>query len=127
MTRVVKSVFEEDGEYYLQVYLDECLYDLKMLQYNRIDISEGIDINKTSASKRCDICQYWYVLSKTFSYEPYLCNGCLVLMQKTMNFNDAAVVSVKGSGYRILQNILQNVLFFSSRFSLPLSSYKTSV
>ena len=127
MTIVVKSVFEEDGEYYLQVYLDECLYDLKMLQYNRIDISEGIDINKTSASKRCDICQYWYVLSKTFSYEPYLCNGCLVLMQKTMNFNDAAVVSVKGSGYRILQNILQNVLFFSSRFSLPFSSYKTSV
>ena len=127
MTIVVKSVFEEDGEYYLQVYLDECLYDLKMLQYNRIDISEGIDINKTSASKRCDICQYWYVLSKTFSYEPYLCNGCLVLMQKTMNFNDAAVVSVKGSGYRILQNILQNVLFFSSRFSFPLSSYKTSV
>ena len=127
MTIVVKSVFEEDGEYYLQVYLDECLYDLKMLQYNRIDISEGIDINKTSASKRCDICQYWYVLSKTFSYEPYLCNGCLVLMQKTMNFNDAAVVSVKGSGDRILQNILQNVLFFSSRVSLPLSSYKTSV
>ena len=82
MTIVVKSVFEEDGEYYLQVYLDECLYDLKMLQYNRIDISEGIDINKTSASKRCDICQYWYVLSKTFSYEPYLCDGCLVLMQK---------------------------------------------
>ena len=50
MTIVVKSVFEEDGEYYLQVYLDECLYDLKMLQYNRIDISEGIDINKTNAS-----------------------------------------------------------------------------
>ena len=50
MAIVVKSVFEEDGEYYLQVYLDECLYDLKMLQYNRIDISEGIDINKTNAS-----------------------------------------------------------------------------
>ena len=50
MTIVVKSVFEEDGEYYLQVYLGECLYDLKMLQYNRIDISEGIDINKTNAS-----------------------------------------------------------------------------
>ena len=29
--------------------------------------------------------------------------------------------------FSILQNILQNVLFFSSRFSLPLSSYKTSV
>ena len=29
-----------------------------MLEYNRIDISEGIDINKTSASKMCDICHY---------------------------------------------------------------------
>ena len=28
----------------------------KMLEYNRIDISEGIDVNKTIASKRCDIC-----------------------------------------------------------------------
>ena len=29
-----------------------------MLEYNRINISEGIDINKTSASKKCDICRY---------------------------------------------------------------------
>ena len=31
-----------------------------MLEYDRIDISEGIDVNKTSASKECDICHYWY-------------------------------------------------------------------
>ena len=31
-----------------------------MLQYNRIDVLEGIDINKTNASKDCDICHYWY-------------------------------------------------------------------
>ena len=30
-----------------------------MLEYERIDISEGIDVNKTSLSKECDICQYW--------------------------------------------------------------------
>ena len=30
----------------------------KMLEYDRIDILEGIDINKTSASKECDICFY---------------------------------------------------------------------
>ena len=29
-----------------------------MLQYDRIDISEGIDINKTSVSKKCDICHH---------------------------------------------------------------------
>ena len=27
-----------------------------MLYYDRIDFSEGIDINKISSSKECDIC-----------------------------------------------------------------------
>ena len=72
-----------------------------MLEYNRIDISEGIDINKTSASKECDICHYWYFLDKNFNYEPHFCNGCHDLMQEAMIFNDAAIVSVKGNGYRI--------------------------
>ena len=49
-----------------------------------IDISEGIDINKTSVSKKCDTCHYWYFLSKNFSYQLYLCNGCHDLMQKAM-------------------------------------------
>ena len=31
-----------------------------MLEYNRIDISEGIDVNKTSTSNKCDIFHYWY-------------------------------------------------------------------
>ena len=50
----------------------------KILEYDRIDISEGIDINKTSGSKECDICHYWYFLDKSFNYEPHLCNGCHV-------------------------------------------------
>ena len=28
MTIIVRSVFEEDGKYYPQVFLDECLYEL---------------------------------------------------------------------------------------------------
>ena len=52
----------------------------KILEYDKIDISEGIDINKTSTSKECDICHYWYFLDKNFNYEPYLCNGCHDLM-----------------------------------------------
>ena len=77
-----------------------CL-NYKMLKYGRINISEGIDINKTSASKECDICYYCYFLDKNFSYEPYLCNRCHDLMQKAMNFNDAAIVSINGNDYRI--------------------------
>ena len=29
-----------------------------MLEYNRIDISEVVDVNKTSLSKEYDICHY---------------------------------------------------------------------
>ena len=72
-----------------------------MLEYDRIDISEGIDINKTNASKECKICHYWYFKDIGFKYESYLCNGCHGLMEKAKNFNDVAFVSVKGSDYRI--------------------------
>ena len=37
-----------------------------MLHFNRIDVSEGIDVKKTSVSKECDICHYWYFLNKGF-------------------------------------------------------------
>ena len=72
-----------------------------MPEYDRIDISKGNDINRISASKECDICHYWYFLDKNFTYEPYLCNGCHELMQKAMNFNDVAIVSIKGIDCKI--------------------------
>ena len=72
-----------------------------MLEYDGVDISEGIDMNKTNKSKEFDICHYWYFLDKNFNYEKYLCNGCHDLMQKAMNFNDVAIVSIKVSDYRI--------------------------
>ena len=53
-----------------------------MIEYDRIDISEGIDVNKTSSSKECDICHFWYFKDISFKYEAYLCNGCYDLMQK---------------------------------------------
>ena len=36
----------------------------KMLEYDRIDISEGIDVNNTNKSKECMLCHYWYYLDK---------------------------------------------------------------
>ena len=47
-----------------------------MLEYDRIDISEGIEVNKTSFSEEYDICHYWYFKDISFEYEKYLCNGC---------------------------------------------------
>ena len=51
--------------------------------------------------KKCDICHYWYFQNIFFKYEPYLCNGCQDLMQKTMIFNNVAIVYVKRNAYRI--------------------------
>ena len=68
-----------------------------MLEYDRIDISEGIDVNKTNTSKWCDIRDYCYFKDIGFKYEPYLCNSCHYLLQKVMSFNDVAIVYVKES------------------------------
>ena len=51
--------------------------------------------------KKCDICYYWYFNEISFKFEKYLCNGCHDLMQKAMNFNNIAIVYVKGTVYRI--------------------------
>ena len=40
-----------------------------MLAYERIDISDGIDVNKSYKSKGCTLCHYWYFFDKNFSYD----------------------------------------------------------
>ena len=47
-----------------------------MLYYDRIDVSEGIVANKSSASKDCDLCQYWYFLNYSFKFQPNVCSRC---------------------------------------------------
>ena len=74
-----------------------------MLECDRIDISEGVDVNKTSLSKECNICHYWYFKDIGFKYEKYLhsINGCHDLMQNDMSFNNVAIAYVKGNADRI--------------------------
>ena len=72
-----------------------------MSEYKRIDISKGIDINKTNKSKECMLCHYWYFLDKNFSYGPYLCDGCYNMMQKCNKLKNIAIVHIKESVYRI--------------------------
>ena len=72
-----------------------------MLEYDRIDTSEGIDINKTNKSKECTLCHYWYFLHKNFSYGPYLCDDCYNFSQKSIDFKNIAIVHIKKNAYRI--------------------------
>ena len=55
-----------------------------MLEYERIHVLEGIDVNKSNKSKEYDLCHNWYFIDKNFDYEPYLCNGSHDLMQKKL-------------------------------------------
>ena len=72
-----------------------------MLEYDRIDISEGIDINETNASVILSVIFFIIgtFLDKNFKCEPYLGNGFHNLMRKAMNFNVVAIISFKGEGY----------------------------
>ena len=72
-----------------------------MLKYDKIDISEGIDVNKTNKSKECKFCHYWYFLNKSFSYGPCTCDGCYDIVQSSTDFKNIAIVHIKKSGYRI--------------------------
>ena len=41
----------------------------KMLEYDRIDISEEIDVDMSDKSKECILCHYWYFLNKTLAMD----------------------------------------------------------
>ena len=46
-----------------------------MIYYDRIDVSETIDVNKTSTTKQCDIFHYWYFLNEGFKFQLDNCSG----------------------------------------------------
>ena len=73
-----------------------------MLYCDRIYVSEGIDINKTSASKEYDVCHYWYFLNKCFKFQPYVCNKCHNLLIMPVNICGRAILSIKGSDYHCI-------------------------
>ena len=72
-----------------------------MLVYEKIDISDGIDVDNSDKSKECMLCHYWYFLDKNFSYGPYLCDRCYNMTQKCSKLKNIAIVRVKESAYRI--------------------------
>ena len=68
---------------------------MKMLQYERIDISEEIDINITDASKECMLCHYWYFKDIGYKFEPHICNGCHGILIMAYELRNIATINVK--------------------------------
>ena len=54
---------------------------MKILQYEKIDVSEGIDVNKTSALKECELYHYWFFKDVGFEFEEHFCNKCHDLLK----------------------------------------------
>ena len=72
-----------------------------MLQYDRTDVSKGIDVKKAGGSRECIICHYWYFVYKYFKFQSEMYNGCHNLIKKVISLNGDVIVSVKGNDYRI--------------------------
>ena len=76
--------------------------NIKMLYFDRIDVFEGIDVNKTSKSKECYICHYWYFLNKEFKFQPYVCNRCHDLLKMSVNLSNIAILKTKNADYHLI-------------------------
>ena len=70
-----------------------------MLYLNKIDVSEGIQVKKTSESKERDVCYYCYFSNKGFKFQPNVCNSCHDLLMMSVNLSDIAILNIKGSDY----------------------------
>ena len=69
-----------------------------MLQYEKIDVSEGVHVNKTSASKECELCH----TIDFFKSEERVCNGCHGLLTMTYSLKNIAILGAKGATFRCL-------------------------
>ena len=79
-----------------------CMISVKMLQYEKIDASEGSDVNKTSASKECDLCHYLFCKDVGYTFEEYVCNRCHDLLTMAYSLKNIAILSAKGATFRCL-------------------------
>ena len=65
-----------------------------MLHYDRIDIFEGIDINRKSALKECEICHCRYFSDNGFKSQRFICHGCLHVLMIPIKLNNIAISNI---------------------------------
>ena len=73
-----------------------------MLEYNRIYLSEGIDVKKCNeTSRQRSLCKFYYFLNKNFNYQTYLCDGCHDISIKATSMQNLAIIYHGGKAYRV--------------------------
>ena len=66
-----------------------------MLEYDRINVSGDIDINKAIGWHECIICRYQYFLGISFRFPAKVCDGCYDMTQKSTSFSNFAIVTIR--------------------------------
>ena len=84
-----------------------------MLHHDRIYVSERIDVNKTSASKKCDVYYYWYFLNFSFEFQPNVYNRYHGLLIMSLNLCDIAILNIKCSNYRCIISLISKNEFIN--------------
>ena len=78
------------------------------MQYNTIDVSDRIYVNKTSASKECELCHYQFFKDIGFRFEEHVCNKCHDLLTIADSLKDS-ILNAEGPTFRcILMGISKN-------------------
>ena len=77
-----------------------------MIYFDRIEVSEEIDVNKRSRSYKYDICHYWYFLNYSFKFQPNVCNRRHDLLMMSINVSNIAILNIKGSDYRCIISLI---------------------
>ena len=67
---------------------------MKMLRIQKINVSEGSDVNKTSASKKCELCYYWFFRDIGFKWYD--------LLTISYSLKDIAILNAKGATFRCI-------------------------
>ena len=99
-----------------------------MLEYDRIDISEGIDIKKCKGTCReCSLCKFYYFLDKDFKYGPYLCDGCYDMSMNAVSMQNLAIINHNGNHYCVnfafmkkkdAYNLIKNSIIMGEKVTL---------
>ena len=104
-----------------------------MLSYDRIDICEGIDINKTSVLKKCNICHYWNILEKRFKFQQHVFNRYHDILMMSINLNYIGILSINIADSCCLVNeicksdalnLMQNANLKKKKYHRDKKSYK---
>ena len=77
-----------------------------MLQYEKIDVSEGIDPNKTTASKEWMLFHDQYFKDVGFRFEPHVCNKFHNALMTASELKNIAMLDVAVSILSIIYGVL---------------------